>query len=994
MKRTVIVLALGFAFVSCVESAPNDTDLNSAKGASDVDKADPQCLNKADGAACDDGNPCTESDTCQEYACTGAPVQDFPLCNSDDNVCTIEFCSPNTGQCEFANEVNVCVAENADPCMSWQCDATAGCVVVEVYDYVPCDDGDACTAEDMCEKQSPFLSCCKGTGLPEIDDYNACTADSCVDGVIEHTPIPDGGACVAVGVCPDDGMCQGGDCVATSASECNDGLECTADVCDPETGACTHVLYSDACLIDGECYFAGDTKPALPCFKCDPYEDQFDWFLTCDDRNACTADSCLPDGTCVYEPTNEGEPCDDESECTNPDTCTEGVCTGPGADCDDGDPCTGDPCFPDLGCFHYTKQEGEPCDDGSSCTLDDTCVMAVCTGTPTACDDGNPCTADTCDLALGCVHTPTGNGQPCDDGDACTTGDFCSNGTCESTGSMSCDDGKACTSDSCDPAAGCVFGPVLDGTECDDGNACTKGDLCLSGDCSGAAPTVCDDGNPCTEDGCDSDIGCTIAPTNNGGPCDDGNECTTGELCFGGECGGAIPVECNDGNVCTDDSCANGTGCIFLPNGAACDDGDACTTSDGCVGASCFGKLSVDCDDGEPCTEDVCNADSGCQNLPFSGECDDENPCTEQDMCVEGSCTGIKATDCNDWNGCTADGCDPASGCVHTPANDGQPCDDVNVCLWNDLCEAGVCTGEFILDCDDGNPCTMDSCEPMEGCLNVPLGDGTACDDGNSCTLGDTCIANGCQPGEVIACDDNNPCTQDECDPTGGCGHSSLLDGTACDDGDACTGVCGFKEKYLVGDPHPLYPAWSFKGFGSYGPEHLVFFSPSAETFFEIFPGGTALLQGPLIPKSGLSMEDASRTWLITCQLTKRAGPGSGGAFIQEPFQIAFKNQWTYWDIVPGTCQMKTEDGFYHIDFTEKPAPGVFPLQLGPAASAFAEGLGYSNWVNYTMTQNGAVYTDDSDFHAKLTLVDSCDGGDQCTAGVCQGGNPVPACAP
>jgi hypothetical protein len=42
------------------------------------------------------------------------------------------------------------------------------------------------------------------------------------------------------------------------------------------------------------------------------------------------------------------------------------------------------------------------------------------------------------------------------------------------------------------------------------------------------------------------------------------------------------------------------------------------------------------------------------------------------------------------------------------------------------------------VNCDDGNPCTIDSCSP-EGCVHAPVN----CDDGNPCTV-DSCGPNGC----------------------------------------------------------------------------------------------------------------------------------------------------------------------------------------------------------------------------------------------------------
>jgi hypothetical protein len=49
------------------------------------------------------------------------------------------------------------------------------------------------------------------------------------------------------------------------------------------------------------------------------------------------------------------------------------------------------------------------------------------------------------------------------------------------------------------------------------------------------------------------------------------------------------------------------------------------------------------------------------------------------------------------------------------------------------------------LTCDDNNPCTDDSCDPVSGCVHTPL-DGVPCDDGNLCTSGETCHSGTCTP--------------------------------------------------------------------------------------------------------------------------------------------------------------------------------------------------------------------------------------------------------
>jgi hypothetical protein len=55
-------------------------------------------------------------------------------------------------------------------------------------------------------------------------------------------------------------------------------------------------------------------------------------------------------------------------------------------------------------------------------------------------------------------------------------------------------------------------------------------------------------------------------------------------------------------------------------------------------------------------------------------------------------------------------------------------------------------------DCDDGNPCTADSCDPVTGCRNTPVAAGTSCDDGRYCTTADACNSMGVCTGAPRDC--------------------------------------------------------------------------------------------------------------------------------------------------------------------------------------------------------------------------------------------------
>ena len=558
----------------------------------------------------------------------------------------------------------------------------------------------------------------------------------------------------------------------------------TAPQCPGKLG-CTCVKHSD-CFVGVCLAVPGVGKRCVePCAQvpplaevCDGLDDDCDGLtdeVPCDDGNACTTELCETAKGCVFLPLPGT--CTDGEVCTVADGCSGGVCkAGPAKDCNDGEGCTADTCVTGIGCLH-TVIAG-PCDDGSVCTAGEACATGKCTGGQwQACDDTNVCTIDTCKDSTGCIHAATGG--PCEDGDLlCTIGDVCGGGECKPGPTLTCDDGQACTSDSCDKAKGCLH--TAKAGPCDDGNPCTSGDGCDGGDCKGGSPTLCDDAKPCTLDACDAKAGCTASPSTL--PCSDGNVCTVGDVCGGAGCAPGLPLACSDGNPCTDDSCAPTQGCVFLDNSAACNDGNACTKQDVCIKGVCQAATAGACDDANPCTSDSCDPAAGCDNQPNKLPCVDGDACTAFDTCVDGKCTAGKATQCQDGNPCTSDGCAPSSGCVFL-ADPKAKCSDGNPCSQGDHCGSGVCQGKSALQCDDGNPCTSDGCSVEAGCVHAVAAG--PCDDGNPCTAADSCAAGKCKGGNALLCNDGNPCTTDTCTANAGCAYSASA-GT-CDDGNACT---------------------------------------------------------------------------------------------------------------------------------------------------------------------------------------------------------------
>ena len=221
-------------------------------------------------------------------------------------------------------------------------------------------------------------------------------------------------------------------------------------------------------------------------------------------------------------------------------------------------------------------------------------------------------------------------------------------------------------------------------------------------------------------------------------------------------------VFCNGRERCLDGACAPGTRVV-------CDDGVACTR-DVCRGNSCVGEpddtmctavAGGRCAGATGCQYDVCTASTcasdarACETAACSGStCQRTSTCATGQTCCGGSCG---PAGCDDGNECTLDSCE-ASGCVHT-ARAGVTCNDGDSCTAGDVCgNDGACAGAP-RDCDDGNACTDDACVAGAGCVNTP-NSGT-CDDHNACTSGDRCVGTVCVPG--ASCDDGVACTEDRC---------------------------------------------------------------------------------------------------------------------------------------------------------------------------------------------------------------------------------------
>jgi hypothetical protein len=374
----------------------------------------------------------------------------------------------------------------------------------------------------------------------------------------------------------------------------------------------------------------------------------------------------------------------------------------------------------------------------------------------------------------------------CADGNACNGNERCLGGFCAGGTPPNCNDNSACTLDQCDPTLGCQHAPVVNGTSCSDGNACNGAETCRNGSCTAGTPP------------------------SNGSSCNLGNPCTNGDFCETGVCrAGVIRPDgagCGDGNTCNgNETCQAGvcTSGTPKPNGTTCGDGDPCNGVDLCQSGACVtGAVPPN---GTPCSDgDVCNGAEVCQNQvcvmgtppPNGTSCADSNLCDGSEKCESGICVNGRGLDCDDGNPCTNDSCGDAVGCIHTPRAVGAFCDDGNPCNGREKCQANAVCGPGTplpngTNCDDGNVCNgLETCSSGQCKAGTPFPEGSGCADGNVCNGFETCHNGFCTSGTPIECDDHNPCTADTCQASNGCKFTNLANGTACtDDENVCDGV-------------------------------------------------------------------------------------------------------------------------------------------------------------------------------------------------------------
>lgn len=486
----------------------------------------------------------------------------------------------------------------------------------------------------------------------------------------------------------------------------------------------------------------------------------------------------------------------------------------------------GTPGEPNRDAFDEALTTGGTCDDGNACTLD-LCNYSkanVCSHMPlfdcclvdeTECNDYNVCTEDTCDT--GTFHCSHVHANP----NCCVTDE-----DCVGTYPAEFDTAAEQTNfDLCGVAA-CLGGA------CRYGRDRTRPGCCVATDAE--LGFGCGDRNVCTTDECTPDAGgpdglgvtypaCTYDADLN----DDG----TDDCCF-------TSLDCDDSDPATIDVCnrvednpecpdSGQSQCCYLENPLYCDH-------------------ASDCDDGLDCTTDYCCAAAGVPDAACTGP----NECVHVDVeddPVYGPCCEAHAQ-CSDGDACSTDYCcvafgDPvpeclaANMCVSVTESPEGCCDSREDCNGENappemLCREGYCIGgacryapptnpECCVDvslghCDDGDPCTVDTCGTTTPnvCDHVATAD--CCVTAEDCPApADSCMVAACQDGGCVElalpnccvdedpnlpddeCADEDPCTTDYCMDVGDkfqCRHFKTggpgccaTSATCPDDGVQCT---------------------------------------------------------------------------------------------------------------------------------------------------------------------------------------------------------------
>ena len=236
-----------------------------------------------------------------------------------------------------------------------------------------------------------------------------------------------------------------------------------------------------------------------------------------------------------------------------------------------------------------------------------------------------------------------------------------------------------------------------------------------------------------------------------------------------------------------------------------CDVVENCTGSTDDCPADGFASSSTPC----RAVAGLCDAAENCtgsgplcpQDAPVAGgtPCEDGSFCNGTETCDGFSCTDSTGDPCTgpDGDGDCTETCDEDANDCQGADPDATACTDGLFCTGTESCSGGVCTAST------GDPCTgadgdgncLESCDEGGDDCDAPDPDGSACTDGQFCTGTETCTAGACANSTGDPCpgpDNDDDCTE-TCDESADMCSGDDGDGAACNDGSFCNGTetCG-----------------------------------------------------------------------------------------------------------------------------------------------------------------------------------------------------------
>jgi hypothetical protein len=206
----------------------------------------------ADGTSCADPNVCDGEEVCKAGRC----VTGKPLVCDDHKPCTAHACSRLDGACSYTtmadgascDDNNLCngreqclagactsgkplACDRGNKCMANYCDPKFGCQAIAVADGTSLPDPSVCNGVEWCLRGNIQ------PGIPlNCDDANPCTADSCnASSGCVHTALQDGMSCEDNNSCTGDGpkTCLAGICkgekTSADGAACNNGNACDGE---------------------------------------------------------------------------------------------------------------------------------------------------------------------------------------------------------------------------------------------------------------------------------------------------------------------------------------------------------------------------------------------------------------------------------------------------------------------------------------------------------------------------------------------------------------------------------------------------------------------------------------------------------------------------------------------------------------------------------------------------------------------------------------------